>query len=246
VRAEIDRLTRGHADRTDDFVEGLSRGLSRIAAIHDPRPVIVRRSDFKTNEYAALLGVADVEPAEENPMIGFRGASRSCSDDDRDGFALKCRALKAARELRGFDNIAVMVPFRRTPEEADRVLAGMAAGGLARGKDGLELCLMCEIPAKVTRAEEFARRCDGFPIGSNDLAQLTPGVDRGSERLARLFREDDPAVPWMIREVIARAHAAGAKVGLCDEAPATIPPSPASSSPTGSIQSRSRWMPSRR
>jgi pyruvate,water dikinase len=222
-RAAIDRLTKGHADREDYFVRTLAMGLARIAAPWVPRPVIVRMSDFKTNEYAALLGGRQFEPQEENPMIGFRGASRYYADAYRDGFALECRAIRMLRETLGFDNVIVMIPFCRTPDEADRVLAEMARHGLERGRNGLQVYVMCEIPSNVILAEEFARRFDGFSIGSNDLTQLTLGVDRDSGELAGLFSERDPAVLWMIRTVIAKAHAAGAKVGLCGQAPSDDP-----------------------
>ena len=216
---QIAALTRGYPDRTEYFVERLARSLARIAAVAYPRPVIVRMSDFKTNEYANLLGGRPFEPAEENPMIGFRGAARYAAPGYRDGFALECRAIRLLRQGMGFDNVAVMIPFCRTPDEADRVLAEMAAHGLRRGEDGLKVLVMCEIPSNVIRAEDFARRFDGFSIGSNDLTQLTLGVDRDSGLLADLFDERDPAVLWMIRTVIERAHAAGASVGLCGQAP---------------------------
>lgn len=156
-------------------------------------------------------------------MIGFRGASRYYSPAYRDGFALECRAIAKARGEKGFDNIVMMIPFCRTPREADLVLAEMAANGLRRGEAGLEVYVMCEIPSNVILAEEFAKRFDGFSIGSNDLTQLTLGVDRDSETLAGLFREDDPAVLWMIEQVIRRAHAAGVKVGFCGQAPSNDP-----------------------
>jgi pyruvate,water dikinase len=222
-RAAIDRLTRGHANREDYFVETLAMGLARIAAVWWPKPVIVRMSDFKTNEYAALLGGRQFEPPEENPMIGFRGASRYYAEGYRDGFALECCAIKRLRETLGFDNVIVMIPFCRTPEEADRVLAVMAENGLRRGEHGLEVYVMAEIPSNVILAEEFATRFDGFSIGSNDLTQLTLGVDRDSGPLAGLFRERDPAVLWMISTVIAKARAAGRKVGLCGQAPSDDP-----------------------
>ena len=222
-KAAIDALTRGYGDRTDFFVDRLAMGLSCIAATWYPSPVIVRMSDFKTNEYAQLLGGAQFEPAEENPMIGFRGASRYYSDDYRDGFALECRAIRRLRERLGFDNVVVMIPFCRSPEEADRVLAVMAENGLTRGENGLEVYVMCEIPSNVIEADAFAERFDGFSIGSNDLTQLTLGIDRDSERLAYLFRERDPAVLWMIETVIAKARRAGAKVGLCGQAPSNDP-----------------------
>jgi pyruvate, water dikinase len=222
-RAEIASLTRGYSDRRDYFVDVLARGLSRIAAVFHPKPVIIRMSDFKTNEYANLLGGRQFEPIEENPMIGFRGASRYYSDQYREGFELECRAIRKLREEMGFRNVVVMIPFCRTPQEADRVLEVMEAAGLKRGIDGLEVYVMCEIPSNVILAEEFAARFDGFSIGSNDLTQLTLGVDRDSGELAGLFDERDPAVLWMIRSVIARAHAAGVKVGLCGQAPSNDP-----------------------
>jgi pyruvate,water dikinase len=222
-RAAIDELTRGYADRTDYFVEKLAMGLSRIAAVWYPNPTIIRMSDFKTNEYADLLGGRMFEPHEENPMIGYRGASRYYSDGYRDGFALECRAIRRLRETMGFDNVVVMIPFCRTPEEADKVLAVMAENGLERGKNGLQLYVMCEIPSNVICAEAFAERFDGFSIGSNDLTQLTLGVDRDSEALAGLFDERDPAVMWMIETVIAKARAAGSKIGLCGQAPSNDP-----------------------
>jgi pyruvate,water dikinase len=223
VKAEITRLTRGYADRRDYFVESLAMGLSRIAATWYPHPCIIRMSDFKTNEYAELLGGKQFEPAEENPMIGFRGASRYYSPAYADGFALECRAILRLREAMGFDNVVVMIPFCRSPDEADRVLAVMAENGLTRGENGLQVYVMCEIPSNVILADDFARRFDGFSIGSNDLTQLTLGVDRDSAELADLFRERDPAVQWMIETVIARAHAAGRHVGLCGQAPSNDP-----------------------
>ncbi len=219
VRAEIEAMTKGYADKGDYFVDHLARGLSRIAAFCFPKPVIVRMSDFKTNEYANLLGGRQFEPAEENPMIGFRGASRYYSPRYKDGFALECRAIKKLREEMGFTNMIMMIPFCRTLDEADRVLAVMAENGLVRGENGLQVYVMCEIPSNVILATEFATRFDGFSIGSNDLTQLTLGVDRDSGDLADLFDERDPAVLWMIKTVIEKAHAAGAKVGLCGQAP---------------------------
>ncbi|MDR3417475.1 MAG: phosphoenolpyruvate synthase [Nevskia sp.] len=223
AREEIERLTRGYPDKTEYFVDRLSCGLARIAAFCHPKPVIVRMSDFKTNEYANLLGGAPFEPKEENPMIGFRGASRYYSPRYRDGFALECRAIKQLRERLGFRNVVVMIPFCRSPDEADQVLAVMADCGLKRGDNGLKVYVMCEIPSNVILAEEFARRFDGFSIGSNDLTQLTLGVDRDSDELAPLFSESNAAVTWMIESVIGRAHKAGASVGLCGEAPSSRP-----------------------
>jgi pyruvate, water dikinase len=223
AKAEIAELTKGFADKTEFFVDGLARGLSRIAAVAYPRPVIVRMSDFKTNEYAELLGGREFEPREENPMIGFRGASRYYSPRYEEGFALECRAILRLRKEMGFDNVVVMIPFCRSPAEADRVLDVMAKHGLKRGADGLQVYVMGEIPANVIRADEFAKRFDGFSIGSNDLTQLTLGIDRDSEGLATLFDESDPAVLWMIETLIVRAHTAGAKVGLCGQAPSNNP-----------------------
>ncbi|SMF27938.1 phosphoenolpyruvate synthase [Tistlia consotensis] len=223
AREEIDALTAGYADRTDYFVERLARALARIAAAQHPAPVIVRMSDFKTNEYANLVGGAQFEPKEENPMLGFRGASRYYSPRYREGFALECRAIRRVRQEIGLKNLIVMIPFCRSTKEADRVLEVMAENGLRRGEDGLQVYVMCEIPSNVILAGSFAERFDGFSIGSNDLTQLTLGVDRDSEALAELFDEQDPAVKWMIRSVIAEAHKAGAKVGLCGQAPSDHP-----------------------
>ena len=223
ARRAIAELTAGYDDPTEYFVDRLSRGLARIAAALHPAPVIVRMSDFKTNEYANLIGGAAFEPKEENPMLGFRGAARYYSPRYRAGFALECRAIRRLREVMGFANVVVMIPFCRSTAEADRVLEVMAENGLRRGEKGLEVYVMCEIPSNVILADAFARRFDGFSIGSNDLTQLTLGVDRDSAELAELFDEQDEAVKWMIRNVIAAAHKAGAKVGLCGQAPSDHP-----------------------
>jgi pyruvate,water dikinase len=223
ARRTIAELTRGYETKTEYFVDRLARGLARIAAAHHPKSVIVRTSDFKTNEYADLIGGAAFEPKEENPMIGFRGASRYYSPRYREGFALECQAIKRLRERIGFRNVVVMIPFCRSTKEADRVLAVMAENGLRRGENGLQVYVMCEIPSNVILAKDFAERFDGFSIGSNDLTQLTLGVDRDSEELAELFDEQDEAVKWMIRSVIEAAHAANAKVGLCGQAPSDHP-----------------------
>ena len=222
-RARIDALTSGWADKQEYFVAKLAEGVAKIAASQYPKPVIVRTSDFKTNEYARLLGGARFEPREENPMLGWRGASRYYSEPYRDGFALECRALARVRDAIGLTNVIVMIPFCRTPEEADRVLEVMAANGLKRGANGLEVYVMCEIPSNVVLAEAFAARFDGFSIGSNDLTQLVLGVDRDSTRLKGLFDERNPAVTRMIRSVIESAHAAGRKVSLCGQAPSDRP-----------------------
>ncbi|MXP13220.1 phosphoenolpyruvate synthase [Altererythrobacter confluentis] len=222
-KARIAQLTQGFADKGEYFIEHLSRNLARIAAVFYPATVMVRMSDFKTNEYAGLLGGSQFEPVEENPMLGFRGASRYYSSQYRAGFALECRAIRRLREDLGFTNVAVMIPFCRTVTEADKVLAVMAQEGLRRGEAGLETYVMCEIPANVVLAGEFARRFDGFSIGSNDLTQLTLGIDRDSELLADQFDERDAAVEWMIRHVIKEAHQHGCKVGLCGQAPSDHP-----------------------
>jgi pyruvate,water dikinase len=222
ARRMISRLTAGE-NKKDYFIDRLARGIGRLAALCYPRPIIVRTSDFKTNEYAALVGGRQFEPKEENPMIGWRGASRYYSPDYADGFALECAAIARAREQMGFDNIVVMIPFCRTPEEADKVLKEMASNGLRRGRKGLQVFVMCEIPSNVILAKEFAGRFDGFSIGSNDLTQLTLGCDRDSRTLAPLFREDNAAVQWSIRHVIAAAHASNVKVGFCGQAPSDDP-----------------------
>jgi pyruvate,water dikinase len=223
AKRNIAQLTIGYDDKSEYFVDRLSNGLARIAAARHPDPVIVRMSDFKTNEYANLIGGAEFEPKEENPMIGFRGASRYYSPRYREGFALECRAIRRLRNEMGFKNVIVMIPFCRSTKEADRVLEAMAANGLKRGVDGLQVYVMCEIPSNVILAKAFAERFDGFSIGSNDLTQLTLGVDRDSEELAELFDERDEAVKWMIRNVIVEARKAGAKVGLCGQAPSDHP-----------------------
>lgn len=222
-RNEIEKLTRGYEYKTDYFVEGLAMGLARIAAVVHPKPVLIRMSDFKSNEYAELVGGRQFEPEEENPMIGFRGASRYYSSEYQDGFELECKAIKRLREKLGFTNVNVMIPFCRTPQEADQVLKVMAEAGLVRGEKGLDVYVMCEIPSNVIRAAEFAERFDGFSIGSNDLTQLTLGIDRDSEMLSSLFSERDPAVQWMIKTVIEQAKISGVKVGLCGQAPSNDP-----------------------
>lgn len=223
AKLAIADLTVGYAEKTEYFVDRLSRGLARIAAALYPKPVIVRMSDFKTNEYAGLLGGTEFEPQEENPMIGFRGAARYYSPRYQEGFALECRAVRRLRNDMGFSNVVVMIPFCRSTHEADRVLEVMADNGLRRGENGLETYVMCEIPSNVILAAEFADRFDGFSIGSNDLTQLTLGVDRDSAELASLFDEQDEAVKWMISNVISAAQKAGVKIGLCGQAPSDHP-----------------------
>lgn len=219
VLSEIRARTAGAASPAEFFIDGLARGVGEIAAAFYPRPVIVRFSDFKTNEYANLLGGKGFEPVESNPMIGFRGASRYYDERYRDGFALECEALRRVRDIMGFTNVKVMIPFCRTTGEADRVLVEMAHAGLARGHHGLEVYVMCEIPNNVLQAEQFAQRFDGFSIGSNDLTQLILGVDRDSELLAHVFDEEDPGVQGAIADVVRRAHRVERPVGFCGQAP---------------------------
>lgn len=223
AKRTIAELTAAYASKTEYFVSRLARGLGRIAAVQYPRPVLVRMSDFKTNEYARLIGGAEFEPTEENPMLGFRGASRYYSPLYRDGFALECQAIVRLRKQMGLNNVIVMIPFCRSTKEADLVLEVMAENGIVRHKDGLEVYVMCEIPSNVILAKAFAQRFDGFSIGSNDLTQLVLGVDRDSANLAGLFDEEDDAVKWMIRNVITQAHEANAHVGLCGQAPSDHP-----------------------
>ncbi len=223
ARDQIAALTAGYADPAEYFVDHLARGIATIAASQHPDPAIVRTSDFKTNEYAHLIGGAAFEPDEENPMLGFRGASRYYSDRYRDGFALECRALRRVRDEMGFTNVVVMIPFCRTLEEADRVLEEMAKNGLKRGENGLQVYVMAEIPSNVVLATRFAERFDGFSIGSNDLTQLVLGVDRDAGDLAYLFDERNEAVTTMIRDLIDRAHAAGRPVGICGQGPSDYP-----------------------
>lgn len=220
---EIRRRTARYDVPSDYFVERLAFGIAQVAAAFYPRPVIVRFSDFKTNEYAGLLGGKEFEPPEANPMIGFRGASRYYDERYRAGFGLECRAILRVRETMGLDNVKVMIPFCRTLGEGEAVLAEMAKNGLVRGENGLEVWVMCEIPNNVVLAEEFSALFDGFSIGSNDLTQLTLGVDRDSEILAHVFDERDPGVKRMITMVVETAHRCGRPVGICGQAPSDYP-----------------------
>lgn len=219
----ITELTRGYDDKTEFFVERLAYGIARIAAAWWPKPVIVRMSDFKTNEYARLIGGTAFEPGEENPMLGWRGASRYYSEGYREGFGLECRAVRRVRDNIGLTNVIIMIPFCRTLEEADRVLQTMADHSLPRGRNGLQIYMMAEIPSNILLVEDFAARFDGFSIGSNDLTQLMLGVDRDSELLAPLFSENDPAVTRSVKNMIALAHGKQRKVGLCGQRPSDDP-----------------------
>jgi pyruvate, water dikinase len=223
VRAEIRERAAAYPSLTEFIIGRLASGVAQIGAAFFPRPVIVRFSDFKTNEYAGLLGGEAFEPREENPMIGFRGASRYYDDRYREGFALECAAIRRIREDMGLTNVIVMIPFCRTLGEGRAVLAEMARHGLERGRNGMQVYVMCEIPNNVILAEEFSDLFDGFSIGSNDLTQLTLGVDRDSDLLTHLFDERDPGVKRLIETVIIKAHAKGRKVGICGEAPSNYP-----------------------
>lgn len=222
-RAQIARLTRHFDDPRDFFIERLSEGIGTIAAAFHPKPVIVRLSDFKTNEYAKLLGGRGFEPREENPMLGFRGASRYTHPAYADGFALECAALRRVRDDMGLENVRIMVPFCRRVEEAAQVIAALEKNGLKRGENGLEVYVMCEIPNNVIQIDAFARLFDGFSIGSNDLTQLVLGVDRDSDMVSFEFDERDPGVLEMLRLAIEGAHRNGRHVGICGEAPANYP-----------------------
>jgi pyruvate,water dikinase len=223
VKSEIDRITVGYPDKPQFFVDKLAQGVAMIAAAFYPKDVIVRLSDFKSNEYANLIGGQQYEPTEENPMLGFRGASRYYDSRYRAGFALECRAMKKVRDEMGLTNMKLMIPFCRTVEEGRLVQAEMAKHGLTRGENGLEVYVMCEIPSNVILAEQFAEIFDGFSIGSNDLTQLILGVDRDSEIVAHIFDERNQAVKSMIASVIKVAKAKGKKIGICGQAPSDYP-----------------------
>jgi pyruvate,water dikinase len=222
-RRSIRLLTERYAKPSDFFVERLSEGVGTIAAAFYPRPVIVRLSDFKTNEYANLVAGADFEPKEENPMLGFRGAARYAHPAYAEGFALECAALRRVRKVMGLNNLKIMVPFCRRVEEARNVIEAMARHGLNRGQDGLEIFMMCEIPNNVILIDQFAKLFDGFSIGSNDLTQLTLGVDRDSDIVAFDFDERDPGMLQMLTMAVTGAKRNRRHVGICGEAPANYP-----------------------
>jgi pyruvate, water dikinase len=223
VKHQIDDLTKQYAHRSEYFVDKLAQGVGIIAAAFYPKPVIVRLSDFKSNEYANLLGGSDFEPIEDNPMIGWRGASRYYSADYQAGFALECQAMQRVRGDMGLTNVILMVPFCRTVEEGEKVLALMAAHSLVQRENGLQVYVMCEIPSNVIMAQEFAQIFDGFSIGSNDLTQLTLGIDRDSALLSHLFDERNPAVQRMIQMAITAVKRADRKIGICGQAPSDYP-----------------------
>jgi pyruvate,water dikinase len=223
ARYKISELTAQYDDKAQFFVDKLAHGIGTIAAAFYPKPVIVRMSDFKSNEYANLLGGQQFEPHEENPMIGWRGASRYYDDRYRDGFALECQAMKRVRDDMGLTNVILMIPFCRTPDEGRQVLTEMAKYGLVRGENGLQVYVMCELPSNVIAADEFSEVFDGFSIGSNDLTQLTLGLDRDSSLVARLFDERSIAVKRMIAQAISTAKQCDRKIGICGQAPSDYP-----------------------
>lgn len=220
---KIDELTAGYSNKSEYFIDRLSQGIAMLAAAFHPKDVILRMSDFKSNEYANLIGGASFEPKEENPMIGFRGASRYYDSRYSDCFGLECEAVRRVRETMGLTNLKIMIPFCRTPEEGKKTLKEMEANGLVRGANGLEVYVMCEIPSNVILAERFAEIFDGFSIGSNDLTQLVLGVDRDSEIVAHIFNERDEAVKRMISSVIQTVKSKGRKIGICGQAPSDYP-----------------------
>jgi pyruvate, water dikinase len=223
ARKTIIALTKNYSTKEDYFVQKLAEGVGTIAAAFYPRPVIVRLSDFKTNEYANLIGGKQFEPQEDNPMIGFRGASRYYDDRYRDGFALECRAIKFVREVMGLTNVKIMIPFCRTVDEGRKVLAELSKNGLERGLEGLEIYVMCELPSNVFAMNSFAEIFDGFSIGSNDLTQLVLGIDRDNEILAMQFDERNEAVKEAIEIAVTRARKKGRKIGICGQAPSDYP-----------------------
>jgi pyruvate,water dikinase len=223
VRGQIHDLTIGYANKADYFVDKLAEGIAIIGAAFYPNDVIVRLSDFKSNEYANLIGGHMFEPNENNPMIGWRGASRYYHEDYRPAFELECRAFKRVRDEIGLTNVKAMVPFCRTLEEADKVIGVMAEAGLKRGENGFEIYMMVEIPSNVILADKFAEKFDGFSIGTNDLTQLTLGVDRDSHIVANVYDENNEAVKEMVRRTIAVGKEKGIKVGLCGQAPTDSP-----------------------
>ena len=223
ARAEIEQLTAHYPSKPEYFIDKLSQAIGFVAAAFYPREVIVRLSDFKTNEYANLVGGRQFEPAEENPMLGFRGASRYYSPKYREGFRLECIALRRVRLDMGLTNVKVMVPFCRTVAEGRQVVALMEEFGLKQGEEGLEIYVMAEIPSNIILAKEFAEVFDGFSIGSNDLTQLTLGIDRDSAIVSHLFDERNEAVTQLLTQVIHAAKACGRPIGLCGQAPSDYP-----------------------
>jgi pyruvate,water dikinase len=223
TKKEIEQLTVGYEDKKAFFIDRLAQGVAKIASAFYPRDVIVRMSDFKSNEYANLIGGSQFEPLEDNPMIGFRGASRYYDEDYQEGFGLECLAMKKVRDEMGLSNVKLMIPFCRTVEEGRLVIAEMRKYGLIQGQNGLEVYMMCEIPSNVIMADEFSEIFDGFSIGSNDLTQLVLGLDRDSEKVSHIFDERDPAVKRMVELIIEKAKRHGKKIGICGQAPSDYP-----------------------
>jgi pyruvate,water dikinase len=223
TKQEVAALTHRYKHKPDYFVDKMAQGISMIAAAFYPKPVIVRTSDFKSNEYANLIGGQQFEPSEENPMIGWRGASRYYDEKYREAYHLECKALKRVRDEIGLTNVIPLIPFCRTPAEGRKVLAEMETQGLKRGVNGLQVYVMCEIPSNVLLAEKFSEIFDGFSIGSNDLTQLVLGIDRDSEMIDHLFDEQNEAVKEMIRLMIEKAKKHNRKVGICGQAPSDYP-----------------------
>jgi pyruvate,water dikinase len=223
IKQAIERRIRGYASPVDFYVDKLVEGISTLAAAFAPKKVIVRLSDFKSNEYANLIGGTLYEPDEENPMLGFRGASRYISETFRDCFELECRALKKVRNEMGLTNVEVMVPFVRTVGEAEQVVNLLAENGLKRGENGLRVIMMCELPANALLADQFLEHFDGFSIGSNDLTQLTLGLDRDSGIIAHLFDERNDAVKILLSNAIQACKKAGKYIGICGQGPSDHP-----------------------
>ena len=223
ARKEIEQLTVGYEDKKAFFIDRLAQGVAKLAAAFYPKDVIVRMSDFKSNEYANLIGGSEFEPVEDNPMIGFRGACRYYDGDYQEGFGLECLAMKKVRDEMGLNNVKLMIPFCRTVEEGGLVVAEMRKHGLIQGQSGLEIYMMCEVPSNVILADEFSEIFDGFSIGSNDLTQLVLGLDRDSEKISHIFDERDPAVKRMVQLMIERAKRNGKKIGICGQGPSDYP-----------------------
>jgi pyruvate,water dikinase len=222
-RKTIEQLTVGYDDKKEFFIHRLAQGVAKIACAFYPKDVIVRMSDFKSNEYANLIGGSEFEPIEDNPMIGFRGASRYYDEDYKQGFGLECVAMKKVRDEMGLTNVKLMIPFCRTVEEGRLVVAEMRKHGLIQGQNGLEIYMMCEVPSNVILADEFSDIFDGFSIGSNDLTQLVLGLDRDSEKISHIFDERDPAIKRMIQWIIEAAKRKNKKIGICGQAPSDYP-----------------------
>jgi pyruvate, water dikinase len=223
LKALVEAKSAGYASPVDFYVDKMTEGVATLAAAFFPKPVIVRLSDFKSNEYSSLLGGKEYEPVEENPMIGFRGASRYISDNFRECFALECRAMRRVRDDMGLTNVEIMIPFVRTLEEARGVIAELEKNGLKRGENGLRVIMMCEIPSNAILADQFLEYFDGYSIGSNDLTQLTLGIDRDSGLVAEGFDERNPAVKALLSMAIQACRKADKYVGICGQGPSDHP-----------------------